>query len=238
MPWWVHDPPQFLLDQVIEMFGSLSPQAIFPTHIWVQDLTPDVSGPLNQRLADMLDKLTRPRPPLPPGSNWQTDQTLHKVPELGDLMTAFTAASAEILTQLDIVYSGIEISGCWANISPKGAIHLPHHHPNNYLSGIYYVHTSDGANRVTFHDPSQINDVLAPQLRAANQYNYKEYAIPAKPGRLVIFPAWLRHSVPENTSEDIRISISFNIVFSDFAKTIAIPKWTGLPLNPDALKNQ
>jgi uncharacterized protein (TIGR02466 family) len=219
------------------MFGSPSPQPIFPTHIWVHDLGPDVAAPMNQRLADMLDKLTRPRPQLPPGNNWQTDQTLHKVPEFGELMSAFLAASAEILTKLDVVYSGIEISGCWANVSPKGAIHLPHHHPNNYLSGIYYVHTTEGADRVTFYDPSQINDVLAPQLRAANKYNYKEYTIPAKPGRLVIFPSWLTHSVPENTSDQFRISISFNIVFSDFAKTVAIPKWDGLPLNLDALRS-
>lgn len=220
------------------MFKTPSPQAIFPTHLWVQDLAPDISGTLNQRLADILDKLTRPRPTLPPGANWQTNQTLHKVPELGELMTAFTAASAEILAKLEIDYGEIEISGCWANINPKGSMHLPHHHPNNYLSGIYYVHVADGADRVTFHDPSQINDILAPQLRSANQYNYKEYAIPVRPGRLVIFPSWLRHSVPENTSDEIRISISFNIVFSDFANTIAIPKWNGLPLNLEALKSQ
>lgn len=219
------------------MFGSSAPQAIFPTYIWVQDLAPDVAEPLNQRLAEILDKVTRPRPALPPGSNWQTDQTLHKVPELGDLMAGFTAASVDILTKLEIEYGGIEISGCWANISPKGAVHLPHHHPNNYLAGIYYVHTSDGADRVTFHDPSQINDVISPRLRTANQYNYKEYSIPAKPGRLVIFPAWLRHSVPQNTSNEIRISVSFNIVFSDFANTIAKPNWKGLPLNLDALRD-
>ena len=222
----------------MKMFGSPSPQPIFPTYLWIQDLAPDVAGPLNQQLADMLDKLTTPRPIPAPGTNWQTAQTLHELPEFGDLMNAFLAASTEILTTLDIEHGGIEISGCWANISPKGAVHLPHHHPNNYLSGIYYVHTSEGADRVTFYDPSEINDVLAPQLSAANKYNYKEYAIPAKPGRLVIFPSWLRHSVPENTSDQLRISISFNIMFSDFAKTIAVPKWDGLPLNTDALRNQ
>ena len=35
----------------------------------------------------------------------------------------------------------------------------------------------------------------------------------------------------------IRISIRFNIVFTDFAKTVAIPKWDGLPLNLDALRD-
>lgn len=53
----------------------------------------------------------------------------------------------------------------------------------------------------------------------------------------MIFPAWLVHSVPMNTSDEFRISISFNVMFSDFAKTVAKPKWTGLPLNTDALRN-
>jgi uncharacterized protein (TIGR02466 family) len=220
------------------MFGSRSPQAIFPTHIWTHDLAPDVSVPLNRRLTGILDKVTSPLPPSPPGGNWQTDQTLHKLPEVSDLMDAFLSASAGILTELEVEYREIEISGCWANISPKGAVHLPHSHPNNYLSGIYYVHTADGADSVTFYDPSDINGIFAPQLRAANKYNYKEYTIPAKPGRLVVFPSWLRHGVPENTSDQFRISISFNIVFSDFAETIAIPKWDGLPLNLDALREQ
>jgi uncharacterized protein (TIGR02466 family) len=86
-------------------------------------------------------------------------------------MDAFLSASAGILTEIEVEYREIEISACWANISPKGAVHLPHSHSNNYLSGIYYVHTADGADRVTFYDPSEINDVLAPQLRAANKYN-------------------------------------------------------------------
>jgi uncharacterized protein (TIGR02466 family) len=219
------------------MFGPPAPQPIFPTNIWVQDLAPAVAGPLNQRLADMLDKLTRPRPQLPPGSNWQTDQTLHKIPEFGDLMDAFLAASEEILNKIEAEHHGIEISGCWANISPKGAAHIPHYHPNNYLSGVYYVHTTEGAEKITFHEPSQINDIISPRVRGRNQYNYRDYSFPVKPGRLVIFPSWLTHSVPENTSDFLRISISFNIVFSDFAQTIATPKWQGLPLNLDALRN-
>ena len=79
----------------------------------------------------------------------------------------------EPLTELEVEYREIEVSGCWANISPKGAVHLPYTHPNNYLSGIYYVHTVDGADSVTFYDPSDINGILAPQLRAANKYNYQ-----------------------------------------------------------------
>ena len=52
------------------------------------------------------------------------------------LAGAFTAASTEVLTKLDVDNSGIERAGVLAKISPKGAINIPHHHPNNNLSGI------------------------------------------------------------------------------------------------------
>ena len=34
------------------------------------------------------------------------------------------------------------ITGCWANINPPAAYHPTHNHPNNYLSGVYYVAVS------------------------------------------------------------------------------------------------
>jgi uncharacterized protein (TIGR02466 family) len=220
----------------LSIFENTVTQAAFPTYLWIHDIKAEIAGPLNQRLSDMLNKLTQPRPELAPGTNWQTDQTLHDLPEFSELVDIMMLASGGVIEALEIEHEGIEMTGCWANISPKGAIHLPHCHPNNYLSGIYYVHTTEGADRVTFHEPRPQTDIIAPKLKKANQYNYLEYSIAARPGRLVIFPAWMVHSVPMNASDQLRISISFNVVFSNFAKTVATPKWTGLPLNVDALR--
>jgi uncharacterized protein (TIGR02466 family) len=222
----------------VSMFENTTAQPVFPTYLWIHDLRADLVGPLNQSLSDMLDKLTSPRPELAPGTNWQTDQTLHQLPEFSDLVKIINFASDQVLQALEVEHEGFQISSCWANISPKGSIHLPHHHPNNYLSGIYYVHTKDGADRVTFHEPRATTDIIAPRLLKANAYNCIEQSIPVKPGRLVLFPAWLVHSVPPNMSDELRISISFNIMFDNFAETIARAKWTGLPLNVDALRKK
>ena len=43
----------------------------------------------------------------------------------------------------------------------------------------------------------------------------------AVPGRMVIFPSWLRHHVPSNQGTNERISISFNLMFKNFAETAA-----------------
>jgi ectoine hydroxylase-related dioxygenase (phytanoyl-CoA dioxygenase family) len=45
------------------------------------------------------------------------------------------------------------------------------------------------------------------------------------PGTLIVFPAWLPHSVHANQSELMRISIGFNVMFAAFAQTMGQPLW-------------
>jgi hypothetical protein len=41
----------------------------------------------------------------------------------------------------------------------------------------------------------------------------------------LIFPAWLKHTVPPNEGQSERISISFNLMFRNFSETMAAPLW-------------
>ena len=45
---------------------------------------------------------------------------------------------------------------------------------------------------------------------------WREVNLNPIPGRIVIFPAWLWHSVEPNESNDIRISVSFNFIQQGF----------------------
>ena len=47
----------------------------------------------------------------------------------------------------------MDITGCWANVNPPGAYHPMHHHPNNYLSGVYYVAVPTAGSQIVFQDP-------------------------------------------------------------------------------------
>ena len=47
-----------------------------------------------------------------------------------------------------------------------------------------------------------------------NSLNSQTFYLPAVAGELILFPSYLRHSVPINTSDDVRVSISFN-TFAD-----------------------
>jgi hypothetical protein len=40
-----------------------------------------------------------------------------------------------------------------------------------------------------------------------------------------MFPAFLEHSVDPNESEEERISVSFNVMFSSFAQQLSKPLW-------------
>ena len=213
------------------MFIQKSAEPIFPTWIWIHDVDPALTGPMNGRLSEALDRMLRPWPTLPRGRNLQTDQVLHELPEFAELTEIMLAAADSAMEAMAAEHDGFCITGCWANINPKGAFHMPHHHPNNFLSGVYYLKTQAGADSITFHDPRPAVETIAPHFRAINRFNALEHAIPVKTGRLVLFPAWLVHSVRANTSDEVRISISFNIQFTDFEKTIARPRWKGVPLD-------
>ena len=44
---------------------------------------------------------------------------------------------------------------------------------------------------------------------------------------MVLFPAWLKHSVDPNRSRGLRMSIAFNLMFEDFGETQSRPRFKG-----------
>jgi uncharacterized protein (TIGR02466 family) len=212
------------------IFAKTTRQAFFPTFAWIFDLPPATYEVLNRQLERDLDLLTRPRPPLAPGRNWQTEQNLHEMEEFASLLEVVESAVEEVLSIIDVEYDRFSITGCWANWNPAGAQHPPHVHPNNFLSGVYYVKAPEGGDSLSFHDPRPQVEVIAPPVRIPNVFNTTIHSIRISPGRLVIFPAWFVHSVLTNQSAEDRISISFNVSFPDPEGRMSRPKWAGIPV--------
>ena len=44
-------------------------------------------------------------------------------------------------------------------------------------------------------------------------------------GRLLVFPAWLQHSVSASAAECERVSVSFNVMFTDYTRAMSPPLW-------------
>ena len=202
----------------------------FPTPVWVFDLAAPRAAALNATLCDCLESLLAPLPDIKAGAIWQTEQNLHEVAQFGELVSYIQQGADTALRALHVTHSPVMITGCWANISPRGGGHTPHVHPNNYLSGVYYVKVPPGAASISFHDPRAQANTVVPRPIAHNVYNSITHTLPLEEGRLVIFPAWLAHSVAPNRDDAVRISISFNLMFTDFSASMSAPLWRGLKL--------
>jgi uncharacterized protein (TIGR02466 family) len=194
---------------------------MFPTFVWKLRLRPGLVQPV----LDLIERLRGPAAELAPGSAWQSAHDLHELAELRELVASFHEAARSVLRFLRIGADDFAITGCWANLYAPGAAHRMHTHPNNFLSGVYYVRTASGADTINFHDPRAQTAVIRPPVTALTRENTDQVVMPVEPGVLLLFPAYLAHSVDENRSAAVRASLSFNVMFRGFAETIAKPMW-------------
>ncbi len=207
------------------MSETLEVRELFPTPLWIVDFDHETSDRLNRDLLQRIDALTEPRSPLKVGGSWQTDPTLHERPEFDELLKLIRKFAKGALDFLQIEYDDFEITGCWANINPTGGKNSSHTHPNNYLSGVYYVAVPEGSGGIEFTDPRVQASAIMPPSKKWNKFNANNVSVEVKEGRLMLFPAWLNHAVPVNQSDHERVSISFNIMFTRFTETMTSTLW-------------
>ena len=113
----------------------------------------------------------------------------------------------------------------WANVNGPGQYNANHNHPGCNWSGVYYVRTGtyDGdplpkAGQLQFYDPrGSINMIQHP---GRSIFGHTINIRPAD-GLLVVFPAWLYHSVNPFMNDVQRISIAFNAQIRSFEATSA-----------------
>ena len=210
------------------MFKNKSVLPLFPSNVWVHDLERSVYEPMNETLLARIEELLTPRPPIKPNMTWQTRNDLQDDPAFADLMACFRQAVSGVLEFLDAESLDFEVTGAWANVNPSGSPHAAHVHPNNYLSGVYYVKSAPGSDAIAFHDPRERAAMIVPQYKKITQHNSLDINVQAPTGRLVLFPAWLKHSVPPNQSGEERISVAANFMFTDFTRKVSRPQWRGI----------
>ena len=199
--------------------------SIFPTCVWKIQLNSALSQTLNSKILQVINQINPDLAEIPPGESWQSEQDLHDREQLADLVSCTQSTAQTILKFLKVAYDSIEITGCWANINASGASHAIHSHPNNFLSGIYYVSTHPGADSVNFHDPRPQTSIIRPPVTELTSQNTDQVVVTVSDGMLLMFPSYLAHSVAPNESGKLRISISFNMMFSHYAERLSRPLW-------------
>ena len=110
------------------------------------------------------------------------------------------------------------LGNMWANINPPGSMNMPHVHPNSLFSGVYYVKSQPKSGKFKIIDPRPGVQLNMPVRKPGNPGRdmWRDATLEPVVGRIIMFPAWLWHSVEENKSDDIRISVSFNFIQDGF----------------------
>ena len=142
---------------------------------------------------------------------WQTKSAdLHNQKEFKEFAELVISTSKDILNELKYDVEDVVITDMWATVLKSGENHPAHTHSNNFLSGVYYLHSDQGAS-IMFRDPRPAADVILPRIKETIIANASLLSYTSKQNRAIIFPSWLPHYVKPNKSKNKRISIAWNI---------------------------
>jgi len=183
-------------------------KGLFPTELYFVDIYDQKE---NESYKQELLKLSQQDPGRERSNRggWQSDTMLWQNEAFKPLLEKSSHIIQSIITDLSKQEPPqFAIRAMWGNINPKGGYNFTHVHPSGWLSAVYYVDLPKGAPGIAFEDPrpARMMDFQRSCLIADEYYGHEP-----KTGQLVMFPSWLPHFVNPNTTDQNRISISFNV---------------------------
>jgi len=148
---------------------------------------------------------------------WHSTTDMSQKPEYQQLVTELLIMQKEIYNN-EHIDRYARLGNMWANINPPGGMNQPHIHPNALFSGVYYVKSLPNCGRLKVMDPRPGIQFTMPVRKPGDPGKdmWRDVNIEPVVGRIIMFPAWLWHSVEENKSNDLRISVSFNFIQDGF----------------------
>ena len=179
--------------------------SIFPTLVWKVELEAQLREAIGAQALAALARMRRDLPPLAPGQGWQSVQSLHELDDFRDLVSCVHRVVPGILRFLRIGCDAYQITACWATVLARGAAHKMHQHPNNFLSGVYYVRTHPGADTINFHDPRNQTGIIRPpvvELTAENTDQVDRESEGRNDARISGLPATFRRRERERRREN------------------------------------
>jgi uncharacterized protein (TIGR02466 family) len=151
--------------------------------------------------------------------SWHSSLDMGNRPDFAVLVREVQAHAEALFAEVgyDPAY-GPTLSNMWVNIHPRHGYNRSHMHPNALWSGVYYVQSPPRSGRILFGDPRAQALNLRPFYRPDRPVpplGWTEVYYEAIEGRILFFPAWLRHEVEPNLASQEgragdRISVSFN----------------------------
>ena len=148
---------------------------------------------------------------------WHSTTDMGQKPEYQQLVTDLLRMQKELYNN-EHIDRHARLGNMWANINPTDGMNQPHIHPNSLFSGVYYVKSQPKAGRLKIYDPRPGVQFIMPVRKPGDPGKdmWRDANIQPVVGRIIMFPAWLWHSVEPNKSNDLRISVSFNFIQDGF----------------------
>lgn len=150
---------------------------------------------------------------------WISDSQLHEEEVFRDLVQSIESLATESQRQSGLVLEGIAVTSMWAFVQRGRVLRDLHSHHNAYWSGVFYLMAPRGAGVISFVDPLQHFKVIQPLRRPVEPERPEvldsicAINIQPEPGLLLLFPAWLYHSIGPSESDDcLRVSVAFNLM--------------------------
>lgn len=198
------------------MPSKVSRLDIFPTFVF--DTTLANCTELNRSLTNAIrserdrDKIGIERSNSLQLGGWHSKTALHKEAEFTQLALAVRDVGREISTQLGYHPSvNLDIDMMWAIVNGPGAYNVSHIHPGSLWSGVYYVQMPESGGSIEFTDPRTANLMHQARYEDRPADCHPARIFDSNPGRMLVFPSWLYHSVHPNLSDEDRIIVSFNL---------------------------
>ena len=202
-----------------DTYKGLEIAPLFPTPLLRVDIPPELSTACNvfDNTQMLHEKESRGDYGVHSKNTYIMDE-----PECVDLKK-FVLNLAKDFARNTLMYDYDEwtFSQTWVTWKEPGQQHVPHTHPNSVISAVFfYGYSEEETPAIMFHKHDfqgtgqsiMLKEVVPKKDEQVPPFAWKTFTINFKPGMLLMFPSYFRHSVPMNKTKYTRKSVSMNIV--------------------------
>ena len=145
-------------------------------------------------------------------TSYYTRSTLFTDPLLAGLVSFIQQCARNFATAHHWDTKNFEpvIDTLFVNINPKFSSHVDHMHPYSHISGVFYVKSESDSPPLSLKAPRAARWMMPPAADTTRLENTFNALVKAEAGKLLLFPSWLEHGVPQNKFDHERMSMSFN----------------------------
>ena len=146
-------------------------------------------------------------------AGYHSPDTLQGVPELRPLLEFICSMALQAVEDLNFIECDVFLTSAWVNFNDtRQAMNNEHIHDQTF-SGVFYLSTPPESGHLVVYNPG-LNRLWSgcALTQTKNEFTGDMLRIEPQEGTVLLWPAYLPHSVETNNHDEERISISFNIL--------------------------